>query len=271
MDCVEYLDNCLSAYADGELTAGERRAADHHLATCARCRAELASERALKQAIRESLGPRKTPIAVEARIRAALDAIPANFDTKPRRHRSAAGLIRGKFWIPVALAACLAAGIFTWRGFVPPAEIPLLHQASAELTAFAAGFTPNVSSASEAAVHNAYAMAGMPSGMWNFAAAGYQLVGGRLGTMPGGEHVTYTLYRSASGSPILCMRFKGVKLTAPGGAVMRLGAHAFYRRGDTSFCLTIDPNGHFTCILASRQPIKRFIHTVELARVDQKF
>ena len=47
----------LSAYLDDELSADERAAVDRHLALCDSCRDQLASLRALSQALRDEEVP----------------------------------------------------------------------------------------------------------------------------------------------------------------------------------------------------------------------
>ncbi len=56
----EHLGERASAYLDGELDASERAAADAHLAGCPACRAAMAGERAVRDAVR-ALGPVDPP------------------------------------------------------------------------------------------------------------------------------------------------------------------------------------------------------------------
>jgi anti-sigma factor (TIGR02949 family) len=72
MNCDEYVDQFLSADADGELTESERQQVEEHLRGCAQCRAKLDEELALKALIRRQMGTAKTPADVRLRIRAAL-------------------------------------------------------------------------------------------------------------------------------------------------------------------------------------------------------
>jgi anti-sigma factor RsiW len=72
MKCREYIAGFLSADADDELDASERRLVDDHLGGCAACRARLANERAMKALIRRHSPLAKAPADVRLRIRAAL-------------------------------------------------------------------------------------------------------------------------------------------------------------------------------------------------------
>lgn len=72
MNCDEYVDQFLSADADGQLSAPERHLVEEHLRGCHQCCARLSEERALKESIRQYLGIVKAPADVRLRIRAAL-------------------------------------------------------------------------------------------------------------------------------------------------------------------------------------------------------
>ncbi|MBV8357484.1 MAG: zf-HC2 domain-containing protein [Deltaproteobacteria bacterium] len=72
MNCDEYVDQFLSADADGQLSAPERHLVEEHLRGCRQCRARLDEELALKASIRRHMGTAKVPADVRLRIRAAL-------------------------------------------------------------------------------------------------------------------------------------------------------------------------------------------------------
>src|SRR5690348_7618834 len=72
MNCDEYVDQFLSADADGELAEPERHLVEAHLRGCAQCRAKLDEELSLKAAIRRQMGAAKVPADLRLRIRAAL-------------------------------------------------------------------------------------------------------------------------------------------------------------------------------------------------------
>jgi hypothetical protein len=72
MNCDEYVDQFLSADADGELGESERQQVEEHLRGCAQCRAKLNEELVLKAFICRQMGAAKAPADVRLRIRAAL-------------------------------------------------------------------------------------------------------------------------------------------------------------------------------------------------------
>jgi anti-sigma factor RsiW len=72
MNCDEYIDQFLSADADGQLSARERSLVEAHLRGCRQCRALLSEELALKASVRRHTGIIKAPADVRLRVRAAL-------------------------------------------------------------------------------------------------------------------------------------------------------------------------------------------------------
>jgi mycothiol system anti-sigma-R factor len=55
ISCCEYLENFLSAHADGEVDEEQTRTVTKHLEDCDRCRKMLDNERALKKLLRRTL------------------------------------------------------------------------------------------------------------------------------------------------------------------------------------------------------------------------
>src|SRR6185437_502539 len=72
MDCARYLEEMLSAHADGELRGRAERDADRHLVECGACQARLAEERELKRLIRMKHSMMRAPGDLRMRLRAAL-------------------------------------------------------------------------------------------------------------------------------------------------------------------------------------------------------
>ena len=85
----------LTGYGDGALSMAEREIVEAHLASCARCRDQLAVERMLASAVR-ALPPPPLPYGLAARVR--------------RRSRKPATL-RRRVWLP-ALAAMLLLAVW---------------------------------------------------------------------------------------------------------------------------------------------------------------
>lgn len=268
--CKEYLERYLSPHADGELEISEQRAVEEHLRGCARCRAALASERALKRLVRDRLSAESAPAHVEARLRAALDEI----DTQAHAPRKPASRSMTRdyrwLWVPTALAAALVIAILTTtrqRSEQSP-DNPLFERAITEFAMLQANFVPNPPSDSETALALSMDMADMPVGIWNFNKSGFQLVGGGLGMLPDGQHLSFTFYRGPFDQAILDMRLRGAARTPPTGAVMQIDGHIFYNYRGVSICLTLNPAGDFTCILVTGEPIDKLVQIVSLAEVN---
>jgi hypothetical protein len=110
-------DIWLDEYADGAMTAEATRAADAHLATCARCRALVADIRAIRSMSR-SLESHVPPPHVWVRLAAAIEAQPKRrwlFSLSPFALQPAAAL---------AMAAVLGTGLWWVGGRLAPAAGP---------------------------------------------------------------------------------------------------------------------------------------------------
>ena len=285
MDCRKYIDDFLSAHADGELAGTELREAEAHVASCEECATRLAEERALKTLLHAQAAATRTPADVRARLLAVLAEEAARGEgamaTEPP---AVGGLIRGgggralrrpAIWIPLSLAAGLALAFVAARGFglyprpdvtvvYRPGGVPEFDIAAAYLDKFNQGWAPNVPSNSYGAVSYAYVCAHMPGFIWNFNGSGLTLMGGRLDKLPDGRPVTFTYYKGEHRS-LLCTRYKVTDLDAPPGAVRDLGGHLFYRYHGYSICWSYSPIGDFVCVLITRQPVEQLLETVQYA------
>jgi len=255
VNCQEYIEHYLGADADGELSADERQATSQHLATCPKCAARLASERALKVALRSRLPIVSTPAEVRREIIDRLDRIPAWSISNLIRQFS-----RPLRWTPVAIAAMVLLVVLYGRLSERPA-VPAFDQAVAAFSEFETGFVPNVPSNSLASLTDTYrAQLGIPIAMWDLGKLGYKLAGGRLDHLSDDRPVAYTLYTGPHGH-ILCtfQRMPGF-LVPPGGRQVN-AMHHFYRYKDLSICLTTE--GDVVCILTSRMPLADLISTIK--------
>ena len=285
MNCEEYINNYLSAHADGELTPEEERAVAQHLGGgpddgCAVCRTRLAEERLLKALIKRQAATVKTPEEIQARLNAALDQI----DRGPAPRRMGVAVVRElrrpRTWVPLAAAAMLfvvviAGGLLPGgmhRGASPNSNgvsaIPAsgaLDQAVYSYETFETAFRPNVPSSSLADIAMAYGSAEMPDLMWNFQFAGYGVVGGRIDQLPDGNPVTYTLYHGRN-SDILCTRYKASDFAVPPGAVGEMHGHLLYQYKGYSLCVTVSEQGRFICVLTTSEPMDELRHDISLAR-----
>lgn len=278
MDHREYIDDSLSAHADGELTGVQLREAEDHVASCKDCAARLAEERALKSLVHRHAGVMVTPPGVRTKLLALLAEEAARGEgamaaDHPAHRRI--GMRRPAIWIPMSIAAGLAFALVIARGFgmYPFRDVNIVYRqggvpefdiATAYLDKFDHHFAPNVPSSSFADISFAYLDAHMPGYIWNFNSSGLTLAGGRLDKLPDGRPVTFTFYKGEERS-LLCVRYKVAEFVPPPGVVHEMDGHLFYRYHGYSICYSYSPVGDFVCVLISHQPVKQLLETVEYA------
>ncbi|HLX37040.1 MAG TPA: zf-HC2 domain-containing protein, partial [Candidatus Binataceae bacterium] len=238
MDHREYIEEFLSAQADGELNGEELRAAEAHVALCPQCAARLAEERSLKALVRKH-SRAQLPSQVQSRLMTMLaeEAARGEGALEPQagaqrgapHERGLRVIRRPAVWLPIAAAACLAIAFVGARqmGYLGGNAVRVVyHQngnpefdvATAYFAKFERNFQPNVPSDTYGDISGAYLDHHMPGHLWNFNNAGMQLVGGRLEKLPDGRLATLTLYRG-SGNSVMCIRFKASSDQLPPGPV----------------------------------------------------
>jgi len=285
LNCREYIDDFLSAHADGELSGAQLREAEAHVAGCDACAARLADERALKSLVHQHASAVETPSAVRAKLLALLAEEAARGEGAmapeaasrrgPSREVRVRALRRPAIWIPLSIAACLALAFVAVRGLgLHPSDAvnvvnhpggnPEFDTAVAYFEKFDHHFAPNVPSSSYGDISGAYVEAHMPGFIWNFNSSGLTLVGGRLDKLPDDRPVTFTFYKGARTS-LLCTRYKVREFNPPPGAVHEMDDHLFYSYYGYSICYSYSPIGHFVCLLITRQPVKQLLDSVEYA------
>jgi hypothetical protein len=284
LNCFEYIDQFLSAHADGELTGAELRGAEGHVASCKECAARLTDERAMKSLVRQHAGEVATPSAVRTKLLMLLAEEAARGEGAmaeagagrgPSHSRGMTALRRPAIWIPLSIAACLALAVIMVRGFglfpsdnvtvvYHPGGVPDFDTAVAYFEKFDHGFRPNVPSNSYGDIAGAYLEAHMPGFIWNFNGSGLTLVGGRLDKLPDQRPVTFTWYKGAKTS-LLCIRYRVSDFNPPPGAVHEMDDHMFYSYYGYSICYSYSPIGNFVCVLITRQPVKQLLDSVEYA------
>ncbi|HYB91259.1 MAG TPA: anti-sigma factor [Candidatus Binataceae bacterium] len=262
MDCSTYIENYLSAHADGELSGEEQRAADEHLAGCAECRARLFEERAIKAMLREGAALMSAPADVREKILTAI----ADED---KRKSPLAVLRRARVWVPLVLAAAAAVIFLVLPGrFARETPVPVFDIAISSYQTVAVHFEPNVEAIPPGDTSNAYLghFMGheMPDYIWNFGTSGYKLAGRRLDRLQDGRDVVYTLYRGENDS-IFCVFFEAREDELPRGQTFASGAHVFFRYRGHSLCLTKYPEGDFYCVLVSLRPVDEFRRMITAA------
>jgi Putative zinc-finger len=291
MQCRRYIDDLISAHADGELRGRQEREADEHLASCVECRAQFAHEREVKRAIRTRNPIVRAPGDARLRIRARLGAL-VEAELAPRRpalHRLGSALRHGGTTVqrhPLRLGAGVAAlmivallGINGRRPSAAPQvpSTPAFNLAVERFDASARDFEPNAGGEAQVATNvdyawvmdgdggerspdesddlaRAYRDAGIPENVFDFNAAGYGLYGGRIEQSADGYPVSYTLYGGERGE-ILSICLHVADFSAPVGARYWSGAHTFYEYAGHSVGLTFHPAGHYVSILVSREPV----------------
>jgi len=285
LNCADYIENFLAAHADGELVGDELRAAQEHVAQCAKCRELLAQERALKALVRTRVGVLRTPAELRATLRSALDSadgVQAGAGGGDFGSRSAGRLkLRSPgVWVPLAVAAAIALFMLVPRALyrqtetvisqatatpqaVPltPGGVPEFDIAIATIEQFNRRFEPNVTSDSFGHISDAFMRAKMPGLVLNFMPAGFKLVGGRLDRLPDGRLVTRTYYRGELGV-ILCSRFLANGMQAPPNLDHEVQGYYYYRYRGYSICVSFDAAGKFACVLLSNLPLKTFVQDV---------
>jgi hypothetical protein len=171
VDCKDYIENYLSAHADGELNGEQSHAAHEHLNRCSGdCRFQLSEELALKAQLRHYGKLLRAPDRLRARIDAALDQpdpqpfaarngaggpahrpLPGATD-RAGTDRRRQGMRPRWLWVPVALAAsgllAFVVGHRLMGYFVSAREasVPAFEFAIDKYQQFGteAGFQPNV-------------------------------------------------------------------------------------------------------------------------------
>jgi len=117
---------CLTAYADGELPPGKRRAVERHLATCPRCAAELDSIRASDRILRKAAPPAVAPerwTTFRRDLDMALDAVDREARRRARVPETrAVDPVRRR---GLAVAVTCAALVFAVVAFGPRGMLPL--------------------------------------------------------------------------------------------------------------------------------------------------
>ena len=109
-DCHEH-DIALSAYTDGELGQVERLRMESHLASCPRCRAEVARFGRLSAMIREADAEEMAGYPMPSlwpAISRAMDREGTAARSWPARWRAWAPTWARPVWVPLAIAAVLA-------------------------------------------------------------------------------------------------------------------------------------------------------------------
>jgi anti-sigma factor RsiW len=172
----------LHALIDGELEAGRVRAVEAHIAGCARCAAEIAQYREMRQTMRSSNLRLAAPQALRSRIEAALPSpsvlTPA---VKPTRR----SLLQG-FALGTALSAVAASGVVFVVMRTAQDDQMLGDVASAHLRSLQADHLTDVLSSDQRTVKPWFnGRLDLAPPVPDLTAQGFTLVGGRLDYIDG--------------------------------------------------------------------------------------
>jgi anti-sigma factor RsiW len=202
MNCAE-AEVLIHALIDGELDAGNARAVEEHIATCADCAAKLAAFRDLRQAMMTANLKQKAPAALRARIEAALPAasMPARADAGalptlvPAAHRFNRRVFVGGFGLGAALSGAIAAtlvlGVLNDRG-----EQTIVGEVvSAHLRSLQPGHLTDVETSDQHTVKPWFnGKLDVAPPVPDLTTQGFTLIGGRLDDV-NGETVAAIVYR----------------------------------------------------------------------------
>jgi uncharacterized membrane protein YidH (DUF202 family) len=253
MDHRQYRELFLSADADAELSAAQRRAATEHLLSCEECRRYLAQERALKDLIRRSVPLMAAPAALRHRIGASLEELDETQRSRPGFPRL---LLRHCVLVPAVALAALLLVILTPRAI--PRHNPFFDAAIAAYRGTEASFNSNVPGDSISdfalAIDEAF---GTPYG-WDFSNIGLNLSGARIDHSTGGKPVAYGLYRGARGSLLTILTLSPALRIPSGGQVVK-GIHIYKYKGFSIAVVRYENfsaigDGGITCVMVSRLP-----------------
>jgi anti-sigma factor RsiW len=212
MDHRQYIEQYLSADADGALNAAERQAVSDHLATCADCRQLQAEERALKALLRERIPIVAAPAELRRKIIADLDLEDARAAGSVRFSRRP--LLLGSLGALAVAATVLVAILVGGLGRQPTNRA--FESAVKDYLSAQQNFASNsaLSSPADLAVALSSEL-GYPF-VWDFSPLGLAMVGARIDHRANGDAVAYTLYKGKAGS-ILCISFRKRDLIFPPG------------------------------------------------------
>jgi len=253
---------------DGRLGGSQRAALDAHLATCDRCRRELAALRWTKTQLAAVATAEDAPQELFAQLREALDGadrrLPETAGPEPRRRVTRSSVA---YWLGAAAAIMIIAVV--WNIIRSALTAPA--QAAEDFRAVLSNSTSlEVSTTEPAALEARLQAAGLPfaARVFDFGMMKYSLVGGGVHRFQGRSSALFA-YRGADGRAVICQMYEGhaSELPAPGERrrqneidflVYREGelTVVFWQEGDVLCVLVADGDSESAIQLAFAKAVK---------------
>jgi anti-sigma factor RsiW len=257
MQCAEYRD-MVAAHVDDRLAPEEERLAMAHVTSCARCASLLATQRALKQALRSRSFVSHTPEALRQAVLSRLDAAERAAGSRSWwREWLALPIARPALVSAAALLLVIGAAWF-FGSRQPPRATPLFDTIVAHYHAVESGqIKLSVRTDDPMELRTYYLHTGaftFRNSVVDLEPLGVRLVGGTI-TELAGKKSTLSVYRDGRGM-VLCHRIQsgGVALP-PGGEVV--GGDRFYTADGITICVHFE--GDIICFMASSMPRADFV------------
>jgi anti-sigma factor RsiW len=242
--CAE-TDGKLHAYLDGEMDALAAAQFERHLETCTECRSALAELGAMRAALKRELPFERTPAALAARLRAALDRESAAAPASPHgreapRPRTARRLSRPFWWGALSGAGTAAlAATLAFLALTPGADPLLGDLVNAHVRSLMPAHLIDVESTDRHTVKPWFAgHADVSPVVLDFAPQGYKLVGGRADYFHG-QRAAVVVYQHGA-HVINVFAWPDDHRLLPRDTT-RNGYHlAFWRSGNLGYCAISD-------------------------------
>lgn len=249
-DSREHPRDALHELLDGRLAGAERVTLEAHLASCARCRAELALLDAARSATRESLAAGPAPPGLETRVRAALDRddeAGEAFDARGRRMLPRAVWALG--WVLSTVLAVVL--IFAWTRLDLPTESARDFRALSRGQLALSLKTGDPVGLERRLVEGGI---GFPPRVLDLDMMGWRLAGGRVNRLARRPSALFA-YQDDRGRWLVCQMFAGKVDELPREAERRtregIDFFVYERDGVTS---VFWQEGTVVCVLASDLP-----------------
>lgn len=239
MQC-DQMRELISAYADGELDAGQRREADRHLGDCSSCAQALQAITALKAAMRDQGLLYNVPGALRKKIETIVSkaADPAAH-AKPKISRS---ILRMKYVVMASAAAViLAAGTTAVLHFWPSEQARIENEAiqDRQRSLVANHLVDMTSSDPQAALHWLSTQVNFTPVAPGRLPAGYALVGARVDMLDGRRAAVLVYRKGSMTSNLFQYPVAGAPIAGPSHESQGLGVDS-WQGGGIGFVIVSD-------------------------------